>query len=189
MHGIDLCDCKKCKDKGKDARINSNLCDQVFLDSGALQHFINDLLILYNVAKHKTFTVVTANRITHNDMHRDCNLAFELSADNKLHIYTLKGVHYLPSLNHLLILSLWQLLNDGLCIEGIADNLVILHSDQPIFHFMAGKEYNSLYYLYGFRRFGSRCYEKYLSITMDLAHKRYAHPSKKVLCKFPSAAL
>jgi hypothetical protein len=35
VHGIDLCDCKKCKGKGKGARINPNLYDQVFLDSGA----------------------------------------------------------------------------------------------------------------------------------------------------------
>jgi hypothetical protein len=125
----------------------------------------------------------------YNDMHGDCNFVFELPADNTLHMYILKNVHYFPSLNHLLILSLRQLLNDGLYIEGIADNLVILCGNQPIFHFMAGKEYNSLYYLYGLRRLGSRHYERYLSIMMDLTHKRYVHPSEKVLHKFPSATL
>jgi hypothetical protein len=189
VHSLDLCDCKKCKGKGKGARINTNLRNQVFLNSGASQHFINDLSMLYNIAKHKTFTVVTANRITHNDMHGDCDLAFELPADDKLHTYILKGVHYLPSLNHLLILSLRQLLNDSLCIEGIANNLVILCGDQPIFYFVAGKDYNSLYYLYNLRQLGNRHYERYLLITMDFAHKYFAHPSKKVLHKFPSAIL
>jgi hypothetical protein len=145
--------------------------------------------MLYNIAKHKIFTIVTANRITHNDMHRDCDLAFELSADNELHMYTLKNVHYLPSLNHMLILSLRQLLNDGLHIEGIANNLVILCDNQPIFYFVAGKDYNSLYYLYNLRRLESKHYEKYLSIIMDLAHKCFAYSSEKVLHKFPLAML
>jgi hypothetical protein len=35
MHGLNMCDCKKCKGKGKGNRIPLNLCDQVFLDSGA----------------------------------------------------------------------------------------------------------------------------------------------------------
>jgi hypothetical protein len=145
--------------------------------------------MLYNVNKHKTFTVMTVNGITHNDTHGDCDLAFELLADKSLHMYTLKDVHYMPSLNHLLILSLRQLLNDGLCIEGITDDLVILCGNQPIFHFVAGENYNSLYYLYDLRRLGSRHYEQYLSITMDLAHRRFAHLSEKVLRKFPSAML
>jgi hypothetical protein len=118
--------------------------------------------MLYNIAKHKIFTIVTANGITHNDMHRDCNLAFELSADNELHIYTLKNVHYVPSLNYMLILSLRQLLNNGLHIEGIADDLVILYDNQPIFYFVAGKDYNGLYYRYDLRRLGSKHYKKYL---------------------------
>jgi hypothetical protein len=122
-------------------------------------------------------------------MHGDCDLAFELPADDKLHTYILKGVHYLPSLNHLLILSLRQLLNDSLCIEGIANNLVILCGDQPIFYFVAGEDYNSLYYLYDLRQLGNRHYERYLLITMDFAHKYFAHPSKKVLHKFSSATL
>jgi hypothetical protein len=98
-------------------------------------------------------------------------------------------VHYLPSLHHLLILSLRQLLNDSLCIEGIADDLVIFYGDQPVFHFMAGEDYNSLYYLYGLKQLGSQRFEAYLSISMDLAHRRFAHPSEKVLRKFPSATL
>jgi hypothetical protein len=162
MHGINMCDCKKCKGKGKINRIPPNLRDQVFLDSGALQHFINDLSLLYNINKHKAFTVMTANRVTQADEHGHCDLAFELPADNTLHTYTLKDVHYLPSSHHLLILSLRQLLNDGLCIEGIADNLVILCGNQPVFHFMAGEEHNSLYYLYGLRRLESKHFEKYL---------------------------
>jgi hypothetical protein len=189
MHDSNMCDCKKCKGKGKGNRIPSNLCDQVFLDFGALQHFINDLLLLYNVGKDKTFTVMTANGITQADMHGTCDLAFELPANKTLHMYTLKDVHYLPSLHHLLILSLRQLLNDGLRIEGIADNLVIFRGDQPVFHFMAKEEHNSLYYLYGLRRLRSRRFEAYLSISIDLAHKRSAHPSEKMLRKFPLATL
>jgi hypothetical protein len=189
MHGINMCDCKKCKGKGKGNRIPSRLHDQVFLDSSASQHFINDLSLLYNVNKHEAFTVMTANGVTQADEHGYCDLTFELPADNSLHTYTLKNVHYLPSSHHLLILSLRQLLNDGLCIEGIADGLIIFRGDQPMFHFMAGEEQNSLYYLYGLRRLGSRRFEKYLSITIDLAHRRFAHPSEKVLRKFPSATL
>jgi hypothetical protein len=184
-----MCDCKKCKGKGKGNRIPPNLRDQVFLDSGALQHFINDLSLLYNVDKDKTFTVMTANGVTHADMHDSCDLVFELPTNKILHMYTLKDMHYLPSLHHLLILSLRQLLNDGLCIEGIADDLVILYGDQPVFHFMAGEEYNSLYYLYGLRRLGSKHFEAYLSISMDLAHRHFAHSSEKVLRKFPLATL
>jgi hypothetical protein len=145
--------------------------------------------MLYNVNKNETFTVMTANGITQAEMHGNCDLTFKLPVDNKLHTYTLKDVHYLPSSHHLMILSLRQLLNDGLCIEGIANNLVILHDNQPIFHFMAREDYNSLYYLHGLRRLGSRCFEKYQSITMDLAHKRFVHPNKKVLHKFPLATL
>jgi hypothetical protein len=189
VHGLNMCDCKKCKGKGKGNRIPSNLCDQVFLDSGASQHFINDLSLLHNVDKEETFTVMTANRVTHTDMHGSCDLAFKLSADKTLHMYTLKKVHYLPSLHHLLILSLRQLLNNSLCIEGIADNLVILCDNQPIFHFMAEEDYNSLYYLYGLRQLGSKHFEAYLSILMDLAHRCFAHPSEKVLRKFPLAML
>jgi hypothetical protein len=189
VHGVDMCDCKKCKGKGKGNRILPNIRDQVFLDSGASQHFINDLSMLYNTSKDEDFTVMTANGVTHTNEHGSCDLAFELPEDRTLHTYTLKDVHYLPSSHHLLILSLRQLLNDGLRIEGIADDLVILHGNQPLFHFMAGEEQNSLYYLYGLRRLGSRHFEAYLSISMDLAHKRFAHPSKKVLRKFPSATL
>jgi hypothetical protein len=189
VHGINVCDCKKCKGKGKINRIPPNLRDQVFLDSGASQHFINNLLLLYNVNKHEAFTVMTANRVTQADEHGYCDLAFELSADNLLHTYTLKDVHYLPFSHHLLILLLRQLLNDGLRIEGIANDLVILRGNQPVFHFMAREEYNSLYYLYGLRRLRSKHFEKYLSITMDLAHRCYVHPSEKVLRKFPSATL
>jgi hypothetical protein len=101
----------------------------------------------------------------------------------------LKDVHYLPSSHHLLILSLRQLLNDSLRIEGITDDLVIFCGNQPVFYFMAGEEQNSLYYLYGLRRLGSRRFEAYLSISMDLAHKCFTHPSEKVLRKFPSATL
>jgi hypothetical protein len=36
VHGVNMCDCKKCKGKGKGNRIPSNLRDQVFLDSDAL---------------------------------------------------------------------------------------------------------------------------------------------------------
>jgi hypothetical protein len=187
VHGVDMCDCKKCKGKGN--RIPPSLRDQVFLDSGASQHFINDLSLLYNINKHEAFTVMTANGVTQADEHGYCDLAFELPADNLLHTYTLKDMHYLPSSHHLLILSLRQLLNDGLRIEGIANDLVIFHGDQPMFHFMAGEEQNSLYYLYGLRRLGSRRFEAYLSISMDLAHKRFAHPSEQVLRKFPSAML
>jgi hypothetical protein len=132
---------------------------------------------------------MTANGVTHANEHGSCDLAFELSKNRTLHTYMLKDVHYLPSSHHLLILSLRQLLNDGLCIEGIADDLVIFCGNQPIFHFMAGEDYNSLYYFYGLRRLGHRRFEAYLSISMDLAHKRFAHPSKKVLRKFPSATL
>jgi hypothetical protein len=81
--------------------------------------------MLYNVNKHESFTVITANGITQANMHGFCDLAFELPVDKSLHMYILRNVHYLPSSHHLLILSLRQLLNDGLCIEGIADNLVI----------------------------------------------------------------
>jgi hypothetical protein len=94
---------------------------------------------------------MTANGITHANEHGSCDLAFELPGDRTLHTYTLKDVHYLPSSHHLLILSLRQLLNDGLRIEGIANDLVILRGNQSIFHFMAGEEQNSLYYLYGLR--------------------------------------
>jgi hypothetical protein len=186
---VNMCDCKKCKGKGKGNRISLNLRDQVFLDSDASQHFINDLSMLYNVNKDETFTVMTANGVTQAEMYRNCDLAFELPANNTLHTYMLKDVHYLLSSHHLIILSLRQLLNDGLHIEGIADDLVILRNDQPVFHFMAGEDYNSLYYLYGLRQLGSRCFEKYLSISMDLAHRHFAHPSEKVLHKFPSATL
>jgi hypothetical protein len=129
------------------------------------------------------------NGVTQANEHGYCNLAFELSANNLLHTYTLKDVYYLPSSHHLLILSLRQLLNDDLCIEGIADNLVILRGNQSMFHFMAGEEHNSLYYLYGLRQLGSRRFEKYLSITIDLAHRHFAYPSEKVLCKFSLATL
>jgi hypothetical protein len=187
VHRLNMCDCKKCKGKGKGNRIPPNLCDQVFLDSGASQHFVNDLLLLYNVGKDKAFTVMTANGVTQVDMHGSCDLAFELSNNRTLHTYMLKDVHYLPSSHHLFILSLRQLLNDGLRIEGIADDLVIYCGDQPVFHFMAREEYNSLYYLYGLRQLRSRRFEAYLSISMDLAHRRFVHLSEKVLCKFPSA--
>jgi hypothetical protein len=60
VHGINMCDCKKCKGKGKINRLPPNLRDQVFLDSGALQHFINDLSLLYDTSKDKDFTVMTA---------------------------------------------------------------------------------------------------------------------------------
>jgi hypothetical protein len=140
VHDINMCDCKKCKGKGKTNRLPPNLCDQVFLDSGASQHFINDLLLLYNTSKDEDFTVMTANGVTHANEHGSCDLAFELPEKRTLHMYTLKDVHYLPSSHYLLILSLRQLLNNGLRIEGIADNLVILRDDQPIFHFMAGEE-------------------------------------------------
>jgi hypothetical protein len=189
VHGSNMCDCKKCKGKGKVNRLPPNLCDQVFLDSGASQHFINDLSLLYNTSRDEDFTVMTANGVTHANEHSSCDLAFELPEDRTLHTYILKNVHYLPSLHYLLILSLRQLLNDGLCIEGIANDLVILCDDQPIFHFMAGEEQNSLYYLYGLRRLGSRHFEVYLSISMGLAHRRFAHLSEKVLRKFPLATL
>jgi hypothetical protein len=189
MHSSNMCDCKKCKGKGKINRLPPNLRDQVFLDSGASQHFINDLLLLYNTSKDEDFTVMTANGVTHANEHGSCDLAFELSGDRTLPTYTLNDVHYLPSSHHLLILSLRQLLNDGLRIESIADDLVIYQGNQPVFHFMAGEEQNSLYYLYGLRRLGSRCFEAYLSISMDLAHKHFAHPSEKVLRKFPLATL
>jgi hypothetical protein len=189
MHGSNMCDCKKCKGKGKINRLPPNLRDQVFLDSGASQHFINDLSLLYNTSKDKDFTVMTANGVTHANEHGSCDLAFELPEDRTLHTYTLKDVHYLPSSHHLLILSLRQLLNNGLRIEGIADDLVVLCDNQPIFHFMAREEQNSLYYLYGLRRLGSRRFEAYLSILMDLAHRHFAHSSKKVLRKFPLATL
>jgi hypothetical protein len=151
VHSSNICDCKKCKDKDKINRLPPNLRNQVFLDSGASQHFINDLSLLYNKSKDKDFTVMTANGVTHANEHGSCNLAFELPEDRTLHTYTLKDVHYLPSSHYLLILSLRQLLNNGLCIEGIADDLVILRDGQPIFHFMAREEHNSLYYLYGLR--------------------------------------
>jgi hypothetical protein len=147
------------------------------------------LSLLYNVSKDEDFTIMTANGIIHANEHGSCNIAFELPNDRTLHTYTLKTVHHLPSLHYLLILSLRQLLNDGLHIEGIADDLVILRGDQPVFHFMAGEDYNSLYYLYGLRRLGSRRFKAYLSISMDLAHRRFAHPSGKVLRKFPLATL
>jgi hypothetical protein len=140
MHGSNMCDCKKCKGKGKINRIPPNLRDQVFLDSGASQHFINDLSLLYNTSKDEDFTVMTANDVTHANEHGSCDLAFELPENRTLHTYMLKDVHYLPSSHHLLILSLRQLLNDSLRIEGIADDLVILCGNQPIFHFMAGEE-------------------------------------------------
>jgi hypothetical protein len=54
---------------------------------------------------------------------------------------------------------------------------------------MAGENYNSLYYLYGLRRLESRHFERYLSIMMDLAYRRFTHPIEKVLCKFPLATL
>jgi hypothetical protein len=189
MHSSNMCDCKKCKGKGKINRLPPNLCDQVFLDSGASQHFINDLLLLYDTSKDKDFTVMTANGVTHTNEHGSCDLAFELSGDRTLYTYMLKDVHFLSSSHHLLILSLRQLLNDGLRIEGIADDLVIFCGNQPVFHFMAGEEQNSLYYLYGLRRLGSRHFEAYLSISMDLAHKHFAHPSEKILHKFPLATL
>jgi hypothetical protein len=109
------------------------------------------LLLLYNISKDEDFTVMTANGVTHANEHGSCDLAFELPDNRTLHTYTLKDVHYLPSLHHLLILSLRQLLNDGLRIEGIADDLVIFRGNQPMFHFMAEEEQNSLYYLYGLR--------------------------------------
>jgi hypothetical protein len=189
MHSLNMCDCKKCKGKSKINRLPPNLRDQVFLDSGALQHFINNLSLLYNVSKDEDFTIMTANGITHANEHGSCDIAFELSNDRTLHTYTLKTVHHLPSLHHLLILSLRQLLNDGLRIEGIANDLVILRGNQPVFHFMAREDYNSLYYLYGLKRLGSRRFEAYLLISMDLAHRRFAHPSEKVLRKFPLATL
>jgi hypothetical protein len=120
---------------------------------------------------------MTANGVTHADMHGTCDLAFELSANKTLHMYMLKNVHYLPFLHHLLILSLRQLLNDGLCIEGIADDLVILCGNQPIFHFMAGKENNSLYYLYGLRRLGSR-------LSENTAYTLYFIPIFPYFCLF-----
>jgi hypothetical protein len=129
VHGINMCDCKKCKGKGKINRLPSNLRDQVFLDSGASQHFINDLSLLYNISKDEDFTVMTANGVTHTNEHGSCDLAFELPDNRTLHTYTLKDVHYLPSSHHLLILSLRQLLNNGLCIEGIADDLVIFRGN------------------------------------------------------------
>jgi hypothetical protein len=105
VHGLNMCDCKKCKGEGKGNRIPPNLCDQIFLDSGALQHFINDLLLLYNVGKDETFTVMTANGVTHADMHSSCDLTFELPTNKTLHTYMLKNVHYLPSLHHLSLLG------------------------------------------------------------------------------------
>jgi hypothetical protein len=150
VHGSNMCDCKKYKGKDKN-RLPPNLLDQVFLDSGASQHFINDLSLLYNTSRDEDFTVMTANGVTHANEHGSCNLAFELPEDRTLYMYTLKDVHYLPTLGHLLILSLRQLLNDGLRIEGIANDLVIFRDNQSIFHFMAGEEQNSLYYLYGLR--------------------------------------
>jgi hypothetical protein len=155
VHSSNMCDCKKCKSKGKINRLPPNLRDQVFLDSDALQHFINDLSLLYNTSKDKDFTVMTANGVTHAKEHVSCNFAFELSGDRTLHTYTLKDMHHLPSLHHLLILSLRQLLNDGLRIEGIVNDLVVFQGDQPMFHFMAGEDSNSLYYLYDLRRLGS----------------------------------
>jgi hypothetical protein len=144
--------------------------------------------MLYNISKNGTFTIITANRITHNDMHGDCNILYELPTDKKLHIYTLKNMHYLPSLKHLLILSLRQLLNNSLHIEGITDDLIILHDNEPVFHFTAEEEYNSLYYLSDLRRLETKCYEN-LFITMDLAYKCFVHPSKKMLHKFPLTML
>jgi hypothetical protein len=61
VHSINMCDYKKCKSKGIINRIPPKLRDQVFLDSDASQHFINDLSLLYNVNKHEAFTVMTAN--------------------------------------------------------------------------------------------------------------------------------
>jgi hypothetical protein len=189
MHSFNIYDCKKYKSQGKMNRLPLNLCNQVFLNSGALQHFINDLSLLYNTSRDKDFTVMTANSITHANEHGSCDLAFELPGNRTLHIYTLKTVHYLPSSHYLLILLLRQLLNDGLHIEGVADDLILYQGNQPIFHFMAGEDYNSLYYLYGLRRLGSQRFEAYLSISMDLAHRRFVHPSKKMLRKFLLATL
>jgi hypothetical protein len=97
VHGSNMYDCKKCKGKGKINRLPSNLRDQVFLDSGASQHFINDLSLLYNLSKDEDFTVMTANGVTHANEHGSCDLAFELPDNRTLHTYTLKDVHYLPS--------------------------------------------------------------------------------------------
>jgi hypothetical protein len=101
-----------------------------FLDSGALQHFINNLLMLYNIGKHKTTTVITANSAEFNDTHKDCDILCRLPDNKQLHIYTFKNVHYFPSAQHFFILSLRQLFIDGLCIENIADDLVILDSNE-----------------------------------------------------------
>jgi hypothetical protein len=96
-----MCDCKKYKGKGKVNRVSSNTRNQVFLDSSALQHFINELLLLYNTSRDEDFTVMTANGVTHANEHGSCNIAFELPEDRTLHTYTLKTVHYLLSSHHL----------------------------------------------------------------------------------------
>jgi hypothetical protein len=184
VHRYETCDCKKCKGKGKGQWYH----DQIFLDSGVSQYFINDLLMLYNIGKHEAVTVVTANGAKLNNTHGDCNILYRLPDDKQLYMYTFKNVHYFPSAQHFFILLLRQLLNDSLCIEGKADDLVIYQGNKPKLHFMARAEDNSLYYLLGFEKVEKRR-DTVIIILTDLAYKHFAHPSKKVLRKFPSATI
>jgi hypothetical protein len=103
-------------------------------------------------------------------------------------MYTFKNVRYFSSAQHFFILSLRQLLIDSLCIEGIANNLVILNGNESKLHFKAGPEDNSLYYLSGFEKVEKKRNIVVVILT-DLAHKHFAHLSKKVLRKFPSATI
>jgi hypothetical protein len=184
VHSINMSECKKCKGKGKGPRYH----DQIFLDSSASQHFINDLLMLYNISKHEAVTVIIANGAKLNNMHRDCNILYRLLSDKWLYTYIFKNVHYFPSAQHFFILSLRQLLNGVLQIEDGTNDLVITQNGKPKLHFMAGPEDNSLYYLLGFEKIEKKC-DTIIVISTDLAHKHFVHPSEKVLCKFLLATI
>jgi hypothetical protein len=71
--------------------------DQIFLDSGASQYFMNNLSMLYIIGKYEAITVITANSAKFNNMHRDCNISYRLLSDKQLYTYTFKNVHYFLS--------------------------------------------------------------------------------------------
>jgi hypothetical protein len=85
-------------------------------------------------------------------------------------------------------MSLRQLLNNGLQIEGKANDLVIFQNDKLKLHFTAGPEDNSLYYLLGLEKVEKK-HNTIIVISTDLAHKRFTHFSEKVLYKFLLATI
>ena len=184
-HKREYNECRRCKGKGK-AKTLPYMRGIWMLDSGASQHFAGDKSLLMNPHKvDKPVEIHTANGVVMVDTIGDCEFKYRDPSSGELLGFYLQDVVYMPTHNDgLNLISLGQLLNEGMTVRGRAGEIIISDEREnvDVLHFRPRWPGDTVYILYTMVDRHEQA-----QVSYDIAHRRFAHPGKEVLQRLPSA--